>query len=419
MTRGLRRTSKTSSGKERSCGSGRAFRHGATSRLADGKPRVLVVHHSTVLGGAEISLRTHMERARGCVYALAMPDHGCPPPIRGIADRATLTVPASYRGWDFFTAPARLIRSVVSLTRVIRRFRPNLIVAYASMSMPVVVAASRITRTPSLWHARELMSWRFPARLFARMTSRIVVPSESMARSIASRIASADRWKIKIVPSPIDARKYARPASAPPRGELRKTLGLPVTGRIVLLVGQHSSWKGHDDLVKAFPVILERVPDLHLLLLGGPWTAADRSYSRRMQRRAREYVEQGRVLFHPPSPAVEMYYWAADLLVLPSRREPFGRVVLEAISAGLPAVVSEDAGVASHVARISPGLLFKPADPASLASAVIAALTADFEVKRNWIRRGRAILEADFSADVVVPAIEEVYLETAARPGRG
>lgn len=396
--------------------SGRGRRENAISR---GETRVLIVHHSTVLGGSETSLKTHIEHAKDCVYALALPDQSWLPSEQGVADRATLTIPSSYRGLNLFLAPLRLIRPLVILLRVIRRFRPDLVVAYGSMSMPIVATAAKLTGTPCLWHAREIMSWRFPARFLARTSSRIVVPSESMARTLASRIASDDCGKMTVVPSPIDVSRYAPPPSVPSKDELRKALELPAMGSLVLHVGQHASWKGHFDLIKAFPIIQRQVRDAHLLLVGGPWTEADRSYSQRIQKCARDNIPHGRVFFRPPSPVIEKYYWAADLLVLPSHREPFGRVVFEAIAAGLPAVASEDAGVALYLGRVSPDLLFRPSDPAALAGAVVTGLAASPEVKEGWIRRGRAILDMTLSAEVVVPQIEGIYLSTINRSYRG
>jgi len=375
------------------------------------RPRVLIAHHSAVLGGTEASLRTHLEWARACDYALALPDPGWGPRSASIVHRARLAPPVSYRGVDLHGAPLRIVTSVVTLTRLIRRLNPDLIVAYASMSMPVVAAAAKLTRSPCLWHAREIMARRFPARAFARACSRIVVPSERMARILEARISHADGGKIVVIPSPIDPDAYSPPPSISSLDKLRSDLGLPASGRFLLMVGQHVPWKGHLDLIQAFPLIRKHVPDVRLILVGGPWTKADRSHSRRLREGARDLAERDLVHFRPPSPEVERHYWAADLLVLPSRAEPFGRVALEAMAAGLPVVVSEDAGVAPAVAQLSPDLLAKPGDPRALAETVVGALMVEPDVRREWIERGRALVRRSFSAETVVPAIERVYLD--------
>jgi glycosyltransferase involved in cell wall biosynthesis len=113
-------------------------------------------------------------------------------------------------------------------------------------------------------------------------------------------------------------------------------------------------------------------------------------------------------------PEVERYYQAADLLVLPSRQEPFGRVVLEAMAAGLLSIVSEDAGVAPYMKRISPSLVFRPGDAGALARAVVHGMNADQKKRAQWIKSGRAVLAQTFAAQVVVPKLEQVYLQVIA-----
>jgi glycosyltransferase involved in cell wall biosynthesis len=119
---------------------------------------------------------------------------------------------------------------------------------------------------------------------------------------------------------------------------------------------------------------------------------------------------------HAPSPHVERYYWAADVLVLPSHREPFGRVAIEAFAAGLVPLVSRDSGSATGVAQVSRRLVFEPDDRGALAAAIVDILSSDAETRSGWIDAGCRILDRTYRAAVVVPQIERVYLETASRP---
>lgn len=320
----------------------------------------------------------------------------------------------SYRGFGCLLAPFLLVCAFIRLLRAISAFRPHLIVAYASLSMPVVAAVSAITGIPCAWHVRESMSSRFPTSLLARRSACILVPSTLMHRRFASRISPGDSRKIAIIPSPIESTRFERPPTAPSPVELRADLGLPEDDPLVLLVAQHVPWKGHIDVIDALPRIREEIPAVRLLLVGEAWTRHDRSYSRRIRSHARELVEQGCALFLPPSPRIERYYWLADLLVLPSHGEPFGRVVFEAIAAGIPAVVSEDTGVAPFLAQVSPELVFRTGDQTALTTAVVTGLEAGRTKRELWLERGRAILAQTLAAEVVVPQIERAYLDAAA-----
>jgi glycosyltransferase involved in cell wall biosynthesis len=248
-----------------------------------------------------------------------------------------------------------------------------------------------------------------------RICSRIIVPSERTRKALAWKLRSADHSKIEVIPSPIDPTRFHLPDGSPSAEELRAAAGVPKEALVILMIAQHVPWKGHMDLAQAFPMILKECPDAILVILGGPWNKSDRRYSRQIHERFNELVIRGKAFLQPPSPAVEHYYWMSDVLVLPSKREPFGRVVFEAIAADLSVTVAGDAGVASYVADIAPELVFEPGDPTEMARCVVRVLKAPPETKGRWVSKGRSILKEVFAPGVVVPEIEMAYLRAMGR----
>jgi 2-deoxystreptamine N-acetyl-D-glucosaminyltransferase/2-deoxystreptamine glucosyltransferase len=73
---------------------------------------------------------------------------------------------------------------------------------------------------------------------------------------------------------------------------------------------------------------------------------------------------------------------AADVLVLPSRYEELGTVVLEAMRAGVPVVAADTGGVSATITDGVTGLLVSPGQPAALAAAVRRVLTDDGLARR-------------------------------------
>ncbi|WP_068158479.1 glycosyltransferase [Rhodococcus phenolicus] len=98
---------------------------------------------------------------------------------------------------------------------------------------------------------------------------------------------------------------------------------------------------------------------------------------------------------------------AASLYVLPSVREPFPMSVLEAMSVGLPVVITNGCGLASVVERTASGIVTDPAVPA-LAAAVESVL-AEHELARAMGERGRAVAHADFGMQPVAERLQDVY----------
>ena len=106
----------------------------------------------------------------------------------------------------------------------------------------------------------------------------------------------------------------------------------------------------------------------------------------------------------------ERYLKAADVLCLPSRREGFGNVIIEAACAAVPAIASRIYGVIDAVDDGRTGLLFPVDDVDSLTACMMRLLTdSDTRLRLGEAARDRAVKE--FSQEVVADALMRVYAE--------
>jgi glycosyltransferase involved in cell wall biosynthesis len=141
-------------------------------------------------------------------------------------------------------------------------------------------------------------------------------------------------------------------------------------GPVVGFVGRVERRKAPLDFVHAAPAIREGTPGARLVMVGGDDYDDDPDYAAEVDRAARE---QG----------VERYGWVdegaglmrhLDVLVLPSRQEPFGTVLAEAMAVGTPVVATRVGGLAEVVEDGVTGVLVEPGDPAALAAATLRVL---------------------------------------------
>lgn len=176
------------------------------------------------------------------------------------------------------------------------------------------------------------------------------------------------------------------------------------TRPVVGFVGRIEPRKGPLDLVRAAPLIRARLPDVRIVLVGDdPYDSAP-AYAAEV--RGAAGVEH--IPWVPDGAAVMRHL---DVLVAPSRQEPFGTVLAEAMAAGTPVVATRVGGLAEVVADGVTGRLVTPGDPAELAAAVLEVL-ADRE-RMSAAARDHA---RQFGADAYADRVEAILLDAVGAP---
>jgi len=165
----------------------------------------------------------------------------------------------------------------------------------------------------------------------------------------------------------------------------------------VLAVGRMSRserYKGHDQLIEAWPAVVDAVPDAQLVVVGDGDDAA------RLRRKAGEGAASDRILFtgFVSKPALDALYRSAALFALPSRAEGFGLVYLEAMSHRLPCIGSIHDAAVDVIADGETGQLVDQNDPDCLA-ATVSSLLLDEPRRRRMGEAGYRRLVSEFSFD--------------------
>lgn len=165
------------------------------------------------------------------------------------------------------------------------------------------------------------------------------------------------------------------------RSSSRKALGVAEDARVLLFVGRLEPQKGLLDLLDAFDIVLAKVPDALLVLVGdGVSIGLARARASRWKPGAL------RVMGALPHDEVAAWIGACDALTLPSWAEGTPNVVLEALASGRPVVATTVGGIPDVIADERCGLLVPPRDPRALGDAIIRALARrwDAEVIRTF-----------------------------------
>ncbi|MFQ5905075.1 MAG: glycosyltransferase family 4 protein [bacterium] len=208
---------------------------------------------------------------------------------------------------------------------------------------------------------------------------------------------------MEVIPGGVDAERFKPVAD---RRALRRSLGLPTEGLLLLTVRRLIARMGLKNLVDAMPMVLEREPHA-CLLVGG------KGYLRESlrERVAQLGIESGvRLVGFIDEALLPKYYAASDLFVLPTvSLEGFGMVTLEALSSGTPVLGSSAGATPEILRRLDTRLLLEGTEPEHLAGAILRF--ARMDGREDLRRRCRAFVEENYRWDEVVLRLEKTMEE--------
>ena len=217
--------------------------------------------------------------------------------------------------------------------------------------------------------------------------------------------------KCTVIPEGLDLTLfYPRAAS----DAVRKELNLQDNEPVIILVGGLVDWKGQDILLDAAPMIFEKFPTAHILLVGGAY-GKDREFAGMIAERAKAPELRGRVRLLGTREDVSDILTCGDVVVHASTKpEPFGRTFLEGMALGKAVIASNEGGPLDVISHEVDGLLIEPRNPQKLADAVNSLLSDELLATR--LRKNGAQKAAFYSIENHAAAIVGI-LNMLAVPG--
>ncbi len=295
--------------------------------------------------------------------------------------------------------------------RLARQWRPHLVHTHlfkADVAGAHAADSARARLVSTKHNEDPQLRWpgvRTLARRVARQADAVVAISEAVRRHVTGNLDLAEN-DVKLIRYGIDlAEMDARP-DAP---DLRSEIGAPPGTPLLVFAGRLVPQKALEVLISSMVRIRQQVPAVRLAIVGrGP-----QETEMRERVRALDLEPHVRFLgFRPDAPSLMRQ---ADLLVLPSRWEGLGLVLLEAMAARCPVVASRIGAIPEVVDDGRTGRLVPPEDPDTLADTVLGLL-ADPARRESMAAAGRERLRERFSLGTQIAATEALYEGLLDRP---
>jgi glycosyltransferase involved in cell wall biosynthesis len=272
------------------------------------------------------------------------------------------------------------------LIAVARRHRPDVI--YSSQQRwdsHLAALLSRALGVPQVIHLHYTVGPWLGIEVLRRLkvVSGVVCVSEHIRRQAVESGVAEERTEV------LPNTAYPLPPPAPAaRRALRRELGIADHAPVFAFVARLVDGKGHVDTLRAFAHVTRAVPSARLLVAGdGPLGGT-------LEKLVHELSldEHVKLLGHRRD--VPALLAASDAFVHPSREEPFGLSILEAMAAGLPAIAYREAGPAEVIR--DGGFLVEPSDTTTLAD-VMSRLACDRALRERMGHMARQDVTVRFN----------------------
>ena len=316
--------------------------------------------------------------------------------------------------------PFRDLAALVRLWRLFRTLRPHIVHAHTPKGGLLGMLAARLAGVPvRIYHMHGL-----PFITATGLRRRILMATEAVSCRLASQVLCVSRSvrslavdlrlsppeKIQVLLrgscNGIDAETEFNPdrLNSLVRNEVRHRYGIPPDATVVGFVGRLARAKGLVELSDAWGILRNEHLDLHLLLIGPEEPGDPPPPGLLKQLRADPRVHFGGENWDTPP-----LYRAMDILVLPTHREGFPIVLLEAAAMELPIVATRVTGCLDAVQDDITGTLVPAYDPEALAGG-LQRYMCDPVLRRRHGAAARVRVRCEFSSEAMREAIYQEYI---------
>lgn len=372
---------------------------------------ILFINHMGFLGGGEKSMLALMDGLRETgKYSIFL-----------IAPKGELLNQARKRGCQTFSFEfgqirrsynpvvwLKGIRGMITGIRLIESvIRDNMVnIVHANSLKAAIIgglAASRV-KCPMVFHTRDYLSAGLFGKLITaqayRLATRIIVNSKSVGQ-----IYWPDaQKKVAVVYNYVQAPEKP---SLEKIKELRTNNGCMEKQPLIGYVGRLHHDKDIEIMLGGFKLILNSIPDAWLWIVGGTMPGEE-NYRLQLEQYAEKLGISEKTLFLGWCKDATELMACFDLLAVPSKKEPFGRVTLEAMMLGIPVVATASGGTLEILDDSITGLLFAPGDHQAFARNAIILLK-DKEFRHKLTTAAKKEATKRFSKEQYINGVQGIY----------
>ena len=316
-------------------------------------------------------------------------------------------VPAVRKIINYFLSFVRALLNSVYLVRlliVIIKGNIDIVHVNNGMNNLAPILASVLLRRNFIVHFHGIDDPGFIQRMIVSRVPRFIAISEYMKECLVRNGIPENR--LYVLPNPV----RPEPVLQYDVEHLREQYGITNKDRVLGIVGRIVRWKGHVEFLKAANIVMKAIPDLKLLIVGD-YSDGEKAYQDKITRIVEEGDFKDRIIFTGYVKNVGEHYSLMDVCVHASiQPEPFGLVITEAMSYGVPVVASNRGAPREIISDGQDGYLIDPEATNVFADRIIGLLTNN-NLRSRIAANGKERVLRDYPLEAYAREMEQIYID--------
>jgi glycosyltransferase involved in cell wall biosynthesis len=289
------------------------------------------------------------------------------------------------------------LATALKLSRYVREKEVEIVHTHVARDYPLAaLAAGRSARLVLTRHV--LFPLNRIHKLTLRRTARVIAVSEAVAAALRAQTIF-DAEKITVIHNGIDIKRFTKAREAANQHDKLR----------VGMIGHLAPIKGQEDFIRAAAIVCAQRDDVQFIIAGEDKSRRG-EHRRNIEKLIHDLDLDRRVRLTGWIDNVAELLPQLDLFVSPSRAEPFGLSIIEAMAAGVPVIATMSEGAREIIEANQTGQLVPIADSDAMAKTIIALL-ADRNERDRLVRNAQTIVRERFSLERMVDKTEQVYRE--------
>ena len=356
-----------------------------------------LTHRDRIVGGGEISLFeliSNLDREKYSPFLV----------LSGGEDMTRLAKESNvvYRLLEFSSIrPKNVLRILLTLIRLVAFIIGNKIhIVHANTSRAMLYGAivANLLRASVVWHVRIINKDPLLDALLFNLADIVVCNS----KATSSRFKDFKKQsKIKIVHNGLDPSKFH---SAEKRVIFHD---IPKSSKIVLNIGRLDPWKRQDLFIQMAKIVQSKYQNVKFVIIGED-KSGKKDFFKKLENLVDKLSLKDSIIFMGEKNNIPALLSEGDVLVLTSKEEPFGRVIIEAGASRKPVVAFKGGGVEEIIDNEKTGFVVEDGNVEEMAKKVLLLLASD-KLRTELGLRGRDKVLSCFTSSIHVEQIDKIY----------